>query len=68
MRLIPDWRSAWRWFSVQALAVIGALPIVWSMLPPDVKSLLPAGWGMWVFVVLAVAGVLGRVVDQAPKA
>ena len=64
MKLIPDWKEAWRWFSVQALAAIIALPIVWGMLPADVKALLPDGWEPWAFVVLAAAGLIGRVIDQ----
>jgi hypothetical protein len=64
MKLIPDWKEAWRWFSVQALAAIIALPIVWGMLPADVKALLPDGWEPSAFVVLAAAGLIGRVIDQ----
>lgn len=64
MKLIPDWKQAWRWFSVQALAAIMALPIVWGMLPADVKGFLPDVWEPWVFVVLAAAGIVGRLIDQ----
>lgn len=64
MALIPDWREAWRWFSVQAFAVIIALPIVWAALPPDVKSMVPDSWHPWVMLAIAVAGIAGRVIDQ----
>lgn len=67
MKLIPDWKDAWRWFSVQALAAIMALPVVWSMLPADVKGFLPDGWEPWVLVTLAAAGLIGRVIDQGRK-
>ena len=70
MKLIPNWKNAWRWFSVQALIVIGALPLVWATLPADVKAFLPGGWEPWILVLLAVAGIVGRLVDQnkAPPA
>lgn len=70
MKLVPDWKQAWRWFSVQALAAIIALPMVWAMLPADAKAFLPAGWEPWVLVSLAAAGLVGRVIDQnkAPAA
>jgi len=70
MKLIPDWKKAWRWFSVQALIAIAALPVVWSMLPSDVKGFLPDGWEPWILVGLALAGLIGRVIDQnrAPAA
>jgi len=64
MKLIPDWKKAWRWFSVQALIAIAALPVVWSMLPSDVKTFLPDGWEPWILVGLALAGLIGRVIDQ----
>lgn len=64
MKLVPDWKQAWRWFSVQALAAIVALPLVWGMLPSDVKAFLPEGWEPWVLVSLAAAGIIGRVIDQ----
>lgn len=68
MKLIPDWKQAWRWFSVQALAAIVALPVVWAMLPADVKAFLPDGWEPWVFAVIAAAGIVGRVIDQKGEA
>jgi hypothetical protein len=70
MTLVPDWRKAWRWFSVQALAAIVMLPVVWATLPADAKAWLPDGWEPWVLMALAVAGIVGRLVDQnkAPPA
>jgi hypothetical protein len=70
MRLIPDWKEAWKWFSVQAFAVIIALPAVWLALPADVKAMVPDGWERWIVIAVAGAGLLGRVIDQkkAPPA
>jgi hypothetical protein len=64
MKLIPDWRQAWKWFSVQAFAIIIALPVIWMALPADVKAYLPDSWKPWIMVALAAAGILGRIVDQ----
>lgn len=64
MKFVENWRDAWKWFSVQALAVLIALPMVWMALPADVKAYLPDGWEPWVLVILAAAGLLGRVIDQ----
>lgn len=69
MRFVPDWKQAWKWFSMQVYALILAIPVVWMGLPADVKAMVPNGWEPWVFVVLAVVGGLGRVIDQnIPKA
>jgi len=63
-RLVPDWRSAWRWFSVQALAALAALPMVWVSLPADLKAYVPKEWGLAIVCAIAIAGIAGRVVDQ----
>lgn len=68
MTLVPDWRSAWRWFSVQALAILAALPLVWMALPSDAKGFLPDNLEPWVLFALAAGGIVGRVIDQQPKA
>ncbi len=64
MHLIPDWRQAWRWFSVQALALLVALPLVWVSLPADAKAFLPDSFEPWVLVLVAIGGLVGRLIDQ----
>lgn len=64
MKLVSDWRQAWRWFSIQIFVLAGALPLVWAQLPPDAKAMLPETWEPWVLAALAVAGIVGRVIDQ----
>jgi ABC-type uncharacterized transport system permease subunit len=70
MRLVPDWREAWSWFSVQSLAILAALPIVWGMLPADLKAWVPAGWEPYILLAVALGGLAGRLIDQnkAPEA
>jgi anti-sigma-K factor RskA len=64
MKLIENWRDAWRFYSVQALAVIAALPIVWASLPPEWQAEVPGEWIKVMVVVVAVSGILGRVLQQ----
>lgn len=64
MTLVPDWRGAWRWFSVQALVVLAALPLVWSTLPADLRAFLPDGWEPYILLVVAIGGLAGRFIDQ----
>lgn len=68
MKLVENWRNAWRWFSVQCLAILAVMPFVWGSLPADAKAFLPDSLEIWVFVVLAIAGIAGRLVDQTKKA
>lgn len=66
--LVPEWKRAWRWFSVQAMVVSTALLSTWALLPADLKSRLPDELGLWAAVATLLLGVVGRVVDQGPKA
>ena len=65
--LIPDWRKAWRWFSVQAMVLAGAINGTWAVIPDDMKTSLPAGAVQWLTIALLTLGVAGRLVDQTPK-
>jgi protein-S-isoprenylcysteine O-methyltransferase Ste14 len=64
MKLVENWKQAWRWFSVQALAAVALLPVVWPQLPPQVTAWLPESWRPWIIVALAVGGIMGRLIDQ----
>jgi hypothetical protein len=64
MRLISDWRGAWRWFSVQALALQGVIGASWLVVPDDMRAAVPAEWLAVAAVVLTIIGIVGRLVDQ----
>lgn len=70
MKLVPDWKRAWRWFSVQAFAALLALPFVWTTLPADVKAMIPEKARPYLVMLIAAGGLAGRVIDQnkAPPA
>lgn len=67
MKLVPDWHLAWKWFSVQALAILAVIPMVWINLPPDLKAYIPTKYGVYITIAVALAGISGRVIDQTPK-
>ena len=64
VRLIPNWRRAWRMLSIQAqtaaLAVIGG----WQAMPDDMRAVIPAGVVFSIAMGLLVAGIVGRLIDQ----
>lgn len=64
MKLVDDWKQAWRWWSVRGLAAIAALPFVWPTLPPDIKAFVPVEWQPYIFSAIAIAAIIGRVKDQ----
>lgn len=64
MKLISGWRRSWRLFSVQALAALALIPLLWEQCPPEVQAVIPEGWRPWVIFLVALGGIAGRLVDQ----
>ena len=64
MRLVKDARKAWRWFSVQAMALQGAAAGAWLVVPDDMRASVPSEWLAACAVALTVLGVAGRLIDQ----
>ena len=65
MKLVPDWQKAHKWLSVQLAAVAAAIPIAWEYVPSDLKSHIPDEWRPAILAAVAIAIIVGRVVDQA---
>ena len=64
MKLVDNARDAWRWFSVQSMALAGAMQGAWLALPPDMKSRVPADLVDMLTLAVLALGIVGRVVDQ----
>ena len=67
MKLVPDWKSALHWFSVQVPAVNTAFLGTWALLPVKFQDALPMPWVIGIAILLIVVGVAGRLIDQTPK-
>lgn len=73
MRLVDDWRRAWRWSSVR-LSALGALVMAvaevagssWSALPPDVRDSIPHA--QTIALILFVAVPIARIFTRGEKA
>lgn len=68
MKLVPNWKQAWRWSSVHAMTAAAAVQGTWLALPDDIKQHVPAVVATSVTIGLLVLGVIGRLRDQTPKA
>jgi len=64
MKLIDNARNAWRMFSVQAMALAGAIQAAWIAIPPDLQQQVPDNIVKGVTLALLVLGVAGRLVKQ----
>ncbi|OJT96587.1 MAG: hypothetical protein BGN82_06230 [Alphaproteobacteria bacterium 65-7] len=67
MTLVEEWRQAWRWFSVQAMALSVLVQAAWEALPADLKQYLPPGLGLALSLGLLACGIIGRLVRQGRR-
>jgi hypothetical protein len=65
--LVEEWKSAWRWFSMQAMAATVAIQAVWAGLPDDLKRHLPEKLVAALSLGLLLVGLCGRLVRQEKK-
>lgn len=66
MKLIANWRKAYRMLSIQAMAFATAIQGAWMFIPEDMKATIPPTVVQWVTMGLLAFGIVGRLVDQ-PK-
>ena len=64
MKLIEGWKSAYRFISVQAMVVAGAIQGAWLFVPDDLRASIPQTWMQGITLALMVMGVAGRLVKQ----
>jgi len=68
MKLVDDWKSAWKWFSVQFVAAAGAVQLSVLAFPDSMRAWLPDWLTHLLAVGLLMAAVFGRLVDQKKPA
>lgn len=66
MKLVEKWYDCWKWFSVHALVLQGIFIAFWAKLTPDQISSLPQHTEIYVTVLIALLGLVGRLVKQEP--
>ena len=65
MKLVENWKDAWKWFSVQAMFASGAILGTWAMLPADLKDNIPDDFVTYCTMAVLALGILGRLVPQS---
>lgn len=75
MKLVQNWKSAWRWFSVHCMALAATLSgfsaiiiAEWADIPPEWQQILlnyyPHNVVFKIISIISVAGIIGRFVNQ----
>jgi hypothetical protein len=67
MRLVEDVRHFWKWFSVQAMLLAGAVQGAWAAFSDDLKQNVPHWLVTGLTLTLLAAGIAGRLVKQDHK-
>ena len=60
MTLVKNWKSAWKWLSVQFIAIAA----LWETIPLEAKAVLSPDTQSWITLGLLVAAGVGRMIDQ----
>ncbi len=68
MKLIDDWRNAYKKFSVQANGLSVAMIGAYVSLPEKMQDALPPKYVLLSAAAIAVLGTIGRMIKQEPKA
>lgn len=63
-KLVQDWHRSWRWFSVQFIAASATVQTALLAFPETLRTYLPEGALKALVVVLLLAAIVGRLVDQ----
>lgn len=64
MTFVENAKESWKWFSMQAMTLAGALQGTWVAIPQDLKDNVPTNLVHWLTLGLVFAGIVGRLVKQ----
>lgn len=78
MKLINEWKQAWKYLSVQfnvigiiLLSILVELPnhlvVSWSLLPSEVKDILDKEHLVYIGIVFMILSTLGRIISQTKE-
>lgn len=68
MKLVDNWRHAWKWLSVQLIAIAGAIQLSIIALPDKFTAWIPDAWAHGLTLFILASAVLGRLKDQTKPA
>ena len=64
MKLVPNYKDAWKWWSMQLLVLNGLLQGIWEAMPPDALAVIPQDWRGYITIGLLVLAGVVRLIDQ----
>ncbi len=67
IRLVDDWKRAWRWVSVNCMVLAAAIQGAWVYVPDDMRESLPHNLVSGLTICVLVLGVIGRICKKEDK-
>lgn len=67
MRLVTDWKCAWRWASVWFMTLATIVQGTWLSIPDDLRDKLPHHIASITTMVLLFLGIAGRITQSGKK-
>lgn len=67
IKLVDDWRQAWRWISINSMTLAGSMQLTWINIPDDLRQGFDPILINYLTVGLLVLGIVGRLVKQGEK-
>ena len=64
MKLVDNPTQAWRWISMNMMALGVATQLVWAALPDDMRESLPRSCVQWMTIAILAIGIVGRMIKQ----
>ncbi|HBW9979169.1 hypothetical protein [Klebsiella pneumoniae] len=64
MKLIENWQSAWKMWSVRILAALAIVATSWVAVPDNVKALIPDQYLCYVVGFVSVCAAIARIIKQ----
>jgi len=63
-KIVKNWRSSWKKFSVQALALSATISGAYFSIPEELRMLIPPQVALGITGTIAVLGGIGSLIDQ----
>lgn len=64
MKLIDDWKNAWRWASINCMALAASVQGAWMYIPDDLRDNVPHHLASAITLVLLALGIIGRITQK----
>jgi hypothetical protein len=64
MHLIPEWKKAWKMFSMQFAAAAAAVQVAVLSLPESIRQFVPDRWMHVLAMFLLIGAMVGRLIRQ----